>query len=178
VYFLSASRWPSASALPTGWPPRTESIAVSTALRSRPASRARRPASPLSSVSASKEQLGRDELVAALAGLFLAQVQQVDQVAADLDIAARARHLRQPLDRAVQGSLQPRHPHAGALEQRPARAVRLTDQGAQQVHRLDVLVVVVQGEALGIGQGLLELGGEFIQTHGFDTRSGVWLCQR
>jgi hypothetical protein len=89
-----------------------------------------------------------------------------------------ARHLRQPLDRAVQGSLQPRHPHTGALEQRPARAVRLTDQGAQQVHRLDVLVVVVQGEALGIGQGLLELGGEFIQTHGFDTRSGVWLCQR
>ena len=55
VYFLSASRWPSASALPTGWPPRTESIADSSDLRARPASRARRPASPLSSASTSRK---------------------------------------------------------------------------------------------------------------------------
>ena len=36
VYFFSASRWPSASALSTFWPPRTASIAASSALRVEP----------------------------------------------------------------------------------------------------------------------------------------------
>ena len=39
-----------------------------------------------------------------------------------------------------------------------------------KVLRLDVLVVAVQGQALGIGQSLLKLGGEFVQAHGIDTR--------
>ena len=38
VYFFSASRWPSASGLSTFWPPRTASIAASSALRVRPCS--------------------------------------------------------------------------------------------------------------------------------------------
>src|SRR5258705_2968311 len=55
VYFLSASRWPSASAESTPAPPRTASIAVSSALRVRPASFSRRPMSPLSSAAASRK---------------------------------------------------------------------------------------------------------------------------
>ncbi len=54
VYFLSASRWLSASALPTVWPPRTASMAASSARRASPCSRAMRPASPLSSATASR----------------------------------------------------------------------------------------------------------------------------
>jgi hypothetical protein len=52
VYFFSDSRWPSASCELTLPPPRTAVIAASSALRVRPFSRARRPASDLSSVSA------------------------------------------------------------------------------------------------------------------------------
>ena len=54
VYFLSDSRWSSASAELTEAPPRTASIAASSAFRVRPFSRATLPASDLSSVSASK----------------------------------------------------------------------------------------------------------------------------
>ncbi len=52
VYFFSASRWPSASCEFTDSPPRTAEIAASSDLRVRPCSRARRPASDLSSDSA------------------------------------------------------------------------------------------------------------------------------
>ncbi len=53
VYFFSDSRWPSASCELTFSPPRTAEMADSSDLRARPCSRARRPASDLSSVSAS-----------------------------------------------------------------------------------------------------------------------------
>ncbi len=55
VYFLSASRWPSASWLSTPAPPRTASMAEASALRVRPLSLRMRPVSPLSSVSASRK---------------------------------------------------------------------------------------------------------------------------
>ena len=46
-YFFSDSRWPSASALCTGAPPRTASIAASRLERARPCLRTNWPASPL-----------------------------------------------------------------------------------------------------------------------------------
>ncbi len=54
VYLVSASRWPSASCESTPAPPRTASMAASSALRLRPASFAMRPVSSLSPVSASR----------------------------------------------------------------------------------------------------------------------------
>ena len=54
VYFFSASRWPSASAESTLAPPRTASIAATRAFFDSPWSRASRPASPLSSATASR----------------------------------------------------------------------------------------------------------------------------
>mmetsp|Transcript_6214 Transcript_6214/g.25127 ORF Transcript_6214/g.25127 Transcript_6214/m.25127 type:complete len:342 (-) Transcript_6214:2506-3531(-) len=54
VYFLSASRWPSASALSTFWPPRTASIAASSALRVRPWPRTMPARSVLASARASR----------------------------------------------------------------------------------------------------------------------------
>ncbi len=54
VYFLSASRWPSASAESTFWPPRTARMAASSALRERPWPRATPARSVLASASASR----------------------------------------------------------------------------------------------------------------------------
>jgi len=114
-----------------------------------------------------QEHLGGDELVAALECLLLGQVQQVHQLAAHLHLAASARHLRQALDGGVGGRLQRRGAHARAFEQRAPRPVGLAGDRRQQVHRLDVLVVVGQRETLCVGQGLLELGGELVEAHGF-----------
>ena len=55
VYFLRASRWPSASAEPTDSPPRTKLIADSSDLRLKPFSRAALPSSPLSSAKTNKK---------------------------------------------------------------------------------------------------------------------------
>jgi hypothetical protein len=54
VYFFNASRWPSASALSTFWPPRTASIAASSDLRVSPWPRTMPPMSLLASASASR----------------------------------------------------------------------------------------------------------------------------
>ena len=57
VYFFSASRWPSASALSTFWPPRTASIAASSALRVRPCSLQRAGRSPTSTSAAASRNI-------------------------------------------------------------------------------------------------------------------------
>ena len=54
VYFFSASRWPSASAESTFWPPRTASTAAVNALRVSPWPRTMPPMSLLASASASR----------------------------------------------------------------------------------------------------------------------------
>jgi hypothetical protein len=54
---------------------------------------------------------------------------------------------------------------AGAVEQR-LRAVGLGQHRREQVSRLDVRVVARNGQTLGIGQGLLEGGGQLVETHG------------
>ena len=41
----------------------------------------------------------------------------------------------------------------------------LGDQGGQQVLRLDVRIVVADGQALGVGERLLKLGGELVEPH-------------
>ena len=42
----------------------------------------------------------------------------------------------------------------------------LLEHGHQQVDGLDVGVVMAQRNALGVAQGFLKLGGEFVETHG------------
>ncbi len=93
VYFFSASRWPSASAQSTFWPPRTASMAASKRL-ARQAVLARDAADVLLAVGQrQQEHLAGDELVAALERLLLGRLQQADQVAADLHLLL-ALHLR------------------------------------------------------------------------------------
>ncbi len=55
VYFLSASRWPSASGLSTFWPPRTASIAASSDLREAPNSLSSAPTGVFDSAAASRK---------------------------------------------------------------------------------------------------------------------------
>ena len=45
-------------------------------------------------------------------------------------------------------------------------AVLLVEQGEQQVLGLDLLVVAAEREALGLGQAVLQLGGELVESHG------------
>ena len=125
----------------------------------------------LALVIAGREQkhLRGDELVAALLRGLVGQVEQVVQVAPDLDFSAVAFHLGQPFDGIVQRGLQRRDIAARARQQRSRPTVGVVDQGQQQMLRLDELVVAADCQTLRIGQRLLELGGEFVETHGISS---------
>src|SRR4029077_1439845 len=47
-------------------------------------------------------------------------------------------------------------------------AVLLAQKREQQVLGLDVLLIPTQGQALGFGERLLQLGGEFVESHRVD----------
>ena len=80
-------------------------------------------------------------------------------------VAVVALNLGQALDRPGQLLLQARHLGTGTGQQRGGRAVLLVQQGQQQVLGLDELLVAAVGQALGVGEGLLEYGGEFVHAH-------------
>ena len=56
--------------------------------------------------------------------------------------------------------------HAGALQERGRAAVLLGKEGGKQVLGLDEAGVVGEREALGVGERLLEFGGELVDPHG------------
>ncbi len=112
-----------------------------------------------------QEHLAGDELVAALLRFLVGQVEQVAEVATDRHLAAMTFDLGQPGQRLTQILLEGRHIDTGAGQQRRSAAIVLVDQRQQQVLRFDELLVAANGQALGIGQRLLELGGEFVDTH-------------
>ena len=95
------------------------------------------------------------ELVARLLRFLVGQVQQGHEFAADLHVAARARHLRQAFDRSAQGLGQAAHVDAGPLQERAGAAVVLVQQGRQQVDWFDIGIVVAHGQTLCVGQGFL-----------------------
>ena len=111
------------------------------------------------------EHLRGDELVAALLRRAIGQVQKVGQFARYLHFAALPFDLGQARDGALEAVAQARHVDPGAGKQRGRAAVLLRHQGAEQMHRFDVGVIVAHGQALRIGERLLKFGGEFVQTH-------------
>ena len=117
-----------------------------------------------------QEELARDELVAALGGELVGEIEQVVQVARHADLAAGALDLGHARDRRLERRLQLRHGDARAGEQRRRAAVLLREQGREQVLGLDESVVVPEREALGIGERLLELGGQLVETHRISDR--------
>ncbi len=98
-----------------------------------------------------QEHLAGDELVAALLRLLVGQVEQVTEIAADLDVAAVAFDLGQAGQGLFQVALEARHIDAGPAEQRTGAAIVLLQQGEQQVLRFDELLVVAIGQAQGVG---------------------------
>jgi hypothetical protein len=112
-----------------------------------------------------QKQLAGHVLVTALDGFLLGSLQQGDKVTPHLHLFLTF-DLGQLLDRRLGRRLQPGHVDAGTLQQRLG-PILLAQHGQQQVRRLDVGVVVAQGQGLGFAQGFLELGGEFVDPHGF-----------
>ena len=112
-----------------------------------------------------QEHLDGHILVATLFGVLFGLGEQLEQLAADLRLAGLAADLRQVLQCGLDRAAQGRDANAGTLQQCTAGTVRLGNDGGQHVDRLDVGVVCRDGQALGFGQGFLELGGEFVYTH-------------
>ncbi len=112
-----------------------------------------------------QKELRGNELVASLGGFLIAEVEQVAQIARGLHFATGALHLRQALHQRLGFASQRGHIDPGTLEQRTDPAIRFLDHGQQQMRRLDEATVVGECNALGIGQSLLKLGGQFIESH-------------
>ncbi len=113
-----------------------------------------------------EEHLRGDELVAGLLRFLVGDVEQIGQIAADADLAAMAFDLGQAFERLGQLDLQSAGIDPGARQQRGGAAVILIEQRQQQVLRLDELLIVADGQTLGVGNRLLELGSEFVEAHG------------
>jgi hypothetical protein len=112
------------------------------------------------------KQLTGNETVASLDGFFFGRLQQLDQLGPDLHLLLPA-DLRQALDGGFGRLCQSGHLNARTLQQ-GTRAVLLTQHGGQHMDGLDVGMVVAQGQTLGVGQGFLEFGGEFVDSHGWN----------
>ncbi len=115
-----------------------------------------------------EEQLGSDVPVATLLRVLVGDIEEIGQVARDVHLARRALHLGQPVDRLGQGLFQGIWIAAGLRDERSDTAVLLVQEGQQQMLGLDLLVVAPEREALGLGQGLLQLGRELVESHRVD----------
>ena len=124
-----------------------------------------------------QEELAGDELVAALGRLLVGEVEQVAEIARNADLAALALDLGQALDRLAERLLQLGDRDARAREQRRGAAVLLVEHRRQQVLRLDEAVVVAERQALRVGERLLELGRQFVETHAIAPRSGLAMSE-
>ena len=113
-----------------------------------------------------QEHLAGDELVTALLRFLVGEIEQVGQIATDLHLAVVAFDFRQALDRLIERGRERLHIGSRLGQQRRGRAVVLPEQGEQQVLRFDHRVVVADRQALGVGQGLLEFGCQFVESHG------------
>jgi len=111
-----------------------------------------------------QEHLAGDVGVAHLVGFLFGALQQAHRVTAGLHLVG-ALHLGQLVDLLVQRSGQRRHLDARPFEQRLG-AIVLLEHGQQDVRRLDVGVIARDGQALGLGEGFLELAGELVESHG------------
>ena len=111
------------------------------------------------------EQLARDELIGALLGQLVGDVEQFVEIVAEQHFAARSLHRGQTVKRGREIGSKLRHIGAGFLEQRSSGAALLVEQCGHQVHRLDVLIVAADGQRLGIRKSGLELGRQLVHTH-------------
>src|SRR6185295_12053315 len=88
------------------------------------------------------------------------------ELAGGLDLAAGLAQRRHAVERGGQAVAQLVGVHAGRQQQRLGRAAVLVDQREHDVRGGQAGVVAADRQALGIGQGLLEAGGELVHAHG------------
>ena len=98
-----------------------------------------------------QHQLAGDIGVAALLGQLVRHIEDLAQFTGQVDFPPRAADLGQRLQRRFQAGCQSRHVCACLLQQRTGGASFLVKQGAQQVQRLDKIVVLAQCERLRVG---------------------------
>src|SRR6185436_2724054 len=110
-----------------------------------------------------QEHLGSDVLVAALLRFLVGDVEELRELAREVDLARGAFDLGQFLD-LLRKTLLERSGISARLGEEAGNA-RVLEQRNQQVLGLDVLVVVPERGALRLGEGFLELGGELFKAH-------------
>jgi len=111
------------------------------------------------------EQFARHELVAALLGELVCDIQQLVELIAEQHLAAGSLDLGDAVERPGQVRAQLGDLSAGFLEQRARGTALLIEQRGHQVHRLDVLVITAHGKRLGIGQGRLKFSRQLVHSH-------------
>jgi hypothetical protein len=111
------------------------------------------------------EQLAGDVLVTPLLRQLVGQVQDLDGVVRQADLAGRTAHARQAVQALAQLGAQLVDAHAGPGQQVPAGAAVLVQQRDHYVFGLDQLVVAPRRQALRIGEGQLKLAGQFVHSH-------------
>ena len=111
-----------------------------------------------------QKQLASNKLVAALDGLFFRRLQQRDQITPYLHLIL-AVDFGQLLQRGLGDTQKPRVVHTRALQQ-GFGAIALVQHGRHHMGGLNKSMVLPEREGLGLGQGLLEFGRQFVNTHG------------
>ena len=99
----------------------------------------------------------RNVFVARLHGLFFREVQEVHQVARNLNIAALPRHFGQTVNGILHVTFEASDIHAGALEQTARRPFRIGEQSGEQVQGFHELIVMSQRNRLRTPYGILKL---------------------
>jgi len=112
-----------------------------------------------------QEELAGDVGIAALLRFLVGEVEEIVEVARDGDVAAVALDPGQARDGFLDAVLQRRHARAGLGQQAGGAAAFLVQERGHEVQGLDELLVGADGIALRVRDGLLELGGEFVETH-------------
>jgi len=115
-----------------------------------------------------------DELVIAFHRHLVDEVQKLVELRRNGQLGIHALHLGQAFDCCIERGLERRDIDAGSGEQGASARFGIVEQREQQMLWLDIGIVVAVGEALGIGQGLLEFGGEFVKAHGNDPPKNVF----
>src|SRR5438309_3706085 len=179
VYFSSAWRPSSALASATFSPPRTSSMAFSTAPRTRPDSLNSRASAILER--RQHEELARDELVAALLRELVGDVQHPVQVVGDVYLAGGALDLGQSVEERQQPRAQLVDVGPRLHEQRAHRAARAIEHRQQDMRGLDELMIAAERERLRVGQRLLKAAGQSVHAHESSTlvatlgrTAGLW----
>ena len=115
---------------------------------------------------ADQQVLGRDELIAELAGGVPRSVGHREGLPRHVRRGdGGAAGLGQSVEQLLGGALEGRDVDAGCLEQRHRDAVGLAEQRGEQVDRLDLDVAVGGGPAGGVAHRLLALGGQLVRVH-------------